>query len=787
MNPNNTQPATDHRGGALRTQVFQTAFQHKGTAPRLLSPAPIPFALRTLALLTGICVALAASAAGPPDGAALPRSPWFERSLVGIEIGPTGAQFGYSDTNDGRYCSQFDGREIVRRCVAAHCEYVVLWARDGDYAYYDSRLLPKAPGLGARDPLREALAEAKPRGLPTIAYCVVQQAGHYLTAHPEWEMRGAEGKRLGRFCYNSGYLEAMKQIVAEQLAYGLDGFHIDMLDQGFGAPWGCWCEACQTRFQKQFGRPMPKGATWDEDWDRMLEFRYQTSDRFEQALCAHIKALNPRASVDFNYHGNPPFSWEVGQLPVRHADNGDFVTGETGMWGFSALTVGLNAQFYRAATPGRPAQVAISRDARVYHNQTVRPLADFRWELLTLLAHGAFVTTVDKTAFDGSLDPVAYERIGQAHADALARRAHFGHRLVAEAGLYFSSRTRDWFAREKPAEYFQGFLGAHKAMVYDHVPWAVILDENATLATLRQFPVVILPNAAIVSENEAELFRRYASEGGQLIVTGLSGCADRWGKLQGGSSLESLIGARLVHKLDSLDNWIRLPWQQDTFAFNRGKPVAVSPILKAFGTSRGPSWPFLLKGPAVVYEPTTAEACGELVKPFRTTRQQQGKEGTEWPMSPEAVVGPAILVNRVGKGTVLTFAASPDFATASEHHIVEARQLLLKAVRFLNPRPRVEIAAPATVEAIVTDEPAARTLRVHFVAYNAPPQTMPAQNRPYVLPALIEQAPISRATITFQERPGSAKAWNRSTRVERRANRVELTFEDIHEVLAVRY
>ena len=33
---------------------------------------------------------------------------------------------------------------------------------------------------------------------------------------------------------------------------------------------------------------------------------------------------------------NPPFSFEVGQRPVQHADNADFVTGETGVWGFSA-------------------------------------------------------------------------------------------------------------------------------------------------------------------------------------------------------------------------------------------------------------------------------------------------------------------------------------------------------------------------------------------------------------------------------------------------------------------
>ena len=103
---------------------------------------------------------------------------WFEHSLVGIEVGPTGAQFGYSDTNDARYCARFDGREIVRRAVAAHCEYVVLWARDGDYAYYDSKLLPKAPGLGARDPLRDAVDEARQHRFEISDFSGRAAAGH---------------------------------------------------------------------------------------------------------------------------------------------------------------------------------------------------------------------------------------------------------------------------------------------------------------------------------------------------------------------------------------------------------------------------------------------------------------------------------------------------------------------------------------------------------------------------------------------------------------------------------
>ena len=728
-----------------------------------------------MAFSPAVCLAARSGRTGPSQDAQA-SVPWYARCLVGMEVGPTGAQFGHSDPNDARYCAGFDGREIVRRCVGTGCDYVVIWARDGDYAYYDSKLLPKARGLGGRDPLREAVEEANLHGLPVIAYCVVQQGGHFLAAHPEFEMRDVDGNRIGRFCYNSGYLDVMKQIVTEQLAYGIAGFHIDMLDQGFGPPYGCWCEHCRQKFEAEFGRPMPKGVTWDEDWDRMLEFRSATSVQFEQALRDHIRKLDPRVTVDFNYHGNPPFSWEVGQRPVPHARQGDFVTGETGVWGFSALTVGLNAEFYRAATPGLPFQVAMQRGVRMYHDQTTRPLHDIRWELLTLLAHGAFVTMVDKTSFDGRLDPVAYERIGAAFREVHAKREHFGPTPVSEVGIYFSTRTRDWLGRENPGAYFQSFQGAHKAMVYEHIPWSVVLDENVTGERLRQLPVVLIPQVAILSEREVAVLRGYVEQGGNLIVTGWSGLLGWRGEPRDESAVSELVGAHLVRRLDSFDNWVRLVASTEP-----------STVAAQLGHGIPGDWPFLVKGPAAIFEPRAATAIGELLQPCRTTRQREGKESTDWPVSADSPVGPAILVNHVGQGTVLTFACAPDYATASEHHIAEARRLLGNAVHFLNPKPRVRIDAPTTMQAVVTDDPSERTLRIHLLGYNSPPQTTPSKGRPYLLPGLIEDRPMYRATIEFSRPIKRVTAFNKSTDLRRRGRRVDVTVNDVHDVLTVRY
>src|SRR5208282_4082130 len=119
---------------------------------------------------------------------------------------------------------------------------------------------------------------------------------------------------------------------------------------------------------------------------------------------------------------------------------------------------------------------------------TTRPLNDIRWELFTLLAHGAFVTMVDKMSYDGWLDPVGYERIGAAFGEARAKREHFGQPLVYEVGLLYDSRTRDWIGRDKPGNWFESFLGAQKACVYEHLMCGVILDENLDRQTLGRFP-----------------------------------------------------------------------------------------------------------------------------------------------------------------------------------------------------------------------------------------------------------------------------------------------------------
>ena len=702
-----------------------------------------------------------------PDRPAGEETPWYRRYLVGIEWGPTGA-----NDRDRVYMSRAHGGEIIRNLVKARAEYAVVFMKDMKFAYYNSRVARKAPGLADRDLLRECLAEATKHGMPVVAYCQIQYDTSSWDAHPEWRMKDSGASEIGgRLCYRSGYLEFIQQVAAEMMEYEIAGFHFDMLDFGFGPPYGCWCDVCRREFREEHGIDMPPGVTWDDAWDKMFQFRADSNTRFCRKLQAFVKSKRPDVAVDFNYHGSTPFSWETGQRPVQHAANGDFVTAEGLPFVLGHYNPSLLALFMKAARPDGLVQGVTSRSVYDYHDFTVRPTADLKWEVFCYLSHNAQCTIVDKANYDGTSDPLVYERLGSIFAEARQKRAYFGHPPIQEVGLYFSSRTREWFAREDSVKYYRAFWGAHKALTQAHVTMGLIMDESVSLERLRQFPVVYLAGVAILSAQEVDLLEQYVSGGGNLLVTGLTGLYDQRGALQKQAALQPLTGGRVAGcQLDYPDNYVRLP----ASLADGGAAWLLEGIR--------PDWPMLTWGPIVLWEATTAEAFGELLVAHRT-------EDNPWShrMSADRVVGPAVLVNRHGKGTVITVGCSPDAAYADNYRMPEHRRLLSNLVRRLHPEPEVSVEAPPNVEIVVTQDQARPRLLVHLLSFFGPPTAAEVAfaNGRRVLPPLMEEELPYRARVRVKRPLANVRTSEPSATLSVEGQTIELTTDRCHTVLEI--
>ena len=705
--------------------------------------------------------------------------PWYRRLKVGVEIGPTGDNDG-----DDIFMSKATGKEWIEQCVAANAEYVVLFMKDFEFAFYDSKIARQCPNLNGRDLLRECFEEAAHHNLPIIVYQQIQYDSAAWRKFPEYRMRDAAGNDIkNRLCYNRGYIEHSKRVADELMEYDIVGFHFDMLDYGFSEPFGCWCPTCQDLFGKQHGIDMPRQRTWDEDWEKFLQFRYASNSRFCNELRSYVQSKNPRISVDFNYHGYPPFDWQVGELPIPHSAMSDFVTAEGLPWAFGYTMPSLITLFMVASHPEGLAQAVTWRGIREYHDYTVRPAIDIKAEVMTYLAHGAFCTIVDKTDYDGRLDHEAYRRMGEAFGEARAKSEYFGHTPVQEVGIYFSERTRDWYGREDetpaavhriermPTEkYYQAFLGAHSAMVESHIPCGILFDGNLSLDKLSEFPVVYLPNAACMSEKQADLLGEYVEGGGNLLASGLTGLYDGMGRPRKETAIADLIGAKFVRLMDTQDHYFRFSAPDDELSRALLKDIP-------------PEWYMLSWGVWAEFEPNGAQAIGELWSPHRTPKRSWEGEDPHRAMSAKEPIGPAVFVNRVGKGRVVYIPASLDASWGAEYRMPEQRFLIRNAVRYLNPTPPVQVDAPSTVEIVVNKDDAGKRWIVHFLSGVAGGVYTRGQSPHAQGP--VQEARIYRARVTFDARIKSVTALNATSKVRRDGRTVHLQAEEVHEALVV--
>ena len=207
----------------------------------------------------------------------------------------------------------------------------------------------------------------------------------------------------------------------------------------------------------------------------------------------------------------------------------------------------------------------------------------------------------------------------------------------------------------------------------------ILVDENLSLEQLRKYPVVYLPGVAIISEQEAALFDKYVQDGGNLLVTGISGQYDRAGNLLPKNRLRDLLGVETEKCIvDHSDNYLRLP---SSLAKGKGQ----------FLTAGIPQdWTLLVWGPAVACKSTGAEAFGELLTAYRTV-------WSEWSdhLSAKDVIGPAVFINKHGKGTVIYVPAAIDSAYATDFFSPEHRNFIGNLIRQFSTNPVVVVDASA--------------------------------------------------------------------------------------------
>ena len=104
-------------------------------------------------------------------------------------------------------------------------------------------------------------------------------------------------------------------------------------------------------------------------------------------------------------------------------------------------------------------------------------------------------------------------------------------------GVYFSPRTRDYFAED----FLDSYLGVMALLMHSHHEFQIV-----TPRTLADFhgPGLILPNARCLSETELDALESYAKSGKMLIVSGQTGQLDETGQARPSNPVHHFLGIR---------------------------------------------------------------------------------------------------------------------------------------------------------------------------------------------------------------------------------------------------
>lgn len=483
-------------------------------------------------------------------------------------------------------------REAKQRWQA-NCEWVMATLGCapglGHVTTFNSPKFEKLATLGTRDILREYIPHAHRHGIRVLGYINMHWYSYaFARKHPGWEQRMRDGTAYGRkhplygggttFCVNTPWRDWAFELIREVMRTGADGCFLDGPVFFRGA---CYCADCRRLFRAATGsKRSPKFEDWgDPWWKRFTEFRAESWARFMGDASAAAREVNPDAAMFLNGGGYSALNFKNAYDAARMESSQTF----TGCEEFFHCTERYDSPFKtlnlsRFLSAGKnPGVVFTHHGLSTWHYTPLPPS-----EMATALA---------QTAAGGSNSWFAIfaPAIQSAKAEALAAldtTGRFlvecdafttGDRSVAETGVLLSNQTGYHYisrhrglCRDIGSGSEQGLVadqggpvrgadlsqlrqvseqileheqhGCLDACNFGHIPVRVLWDQHLVttfhagaastrrpLASSDTIKVLILPNAACLSDAQLAAIRSFVENGGGLVATFESGMYDERG------------------------------------------------------------------------------------------------------------------------------------------------------------------------------------------------------------------------------------------------------------------
>lgn len=438
------------------------------------------------------------------------------------------------------------------------------------------------------------LAEARKSNIRVIIYFNVHAIEmSYARKHPEWQQIRDDGKPVedvyivdSSFCINSPWREEVFQTVRKLTSYNIDGIFYDGPIFFAGS---CYCESCRNLFREKFKKEIPSktelsASRQNKGWNEILEFQSDSIVRFLDDTNKIIKKANPQLLLYMNGNTLGP-SWPTGRDNRKIISATDILGAEGGfLYGEMTEPVykpGAMAKLLETQAGGKPTVVFSAAkqspwafsilppgEISIQYSQTITHQANV-WLAIgpNPVIHKEQTRVIRNYNYFIRENPDPYLKT-ESLASVALMWPHKSGNYYTGSSVPLTDFTKEIKA-VKAGNLSEEFYGFYDGLSRNHIPFDVI-DEEALKNIPPRCKLIILPNAACLSEEEAARIRDFVKNGGNIISTFETSLYSEAGYKYDNFQLSDVFGAENPAEVFGPLNWDYLtPSDIEHFSTNK--------------------------------------------------------------------------------------------------------------------------------------------------------------------------------------------------------------------------
>ena len=394
----------------------------------------------------------------------------------------------------------------------------------GILAFYPSKVKFHRQGkfLNGRDFFGECVAAAKSRGMRSVARMSPDlNWGDALEAHPEWAMRHPDGSvqfstedpRLFKTCMFSTYMDDYVPAIIREVnsLYDVDCFYANGWPPLGSLP-DCHCAICSKL------PPSSTPAYWRAFNDRLREL-WQKYDAIAKEKKADSFFF---ANLGGNVHAGPNLD-RLGKVAVWfQGDNQGRTYDDPAIWGCT-----LQGRVCNAVMNGKFATnitAAYSTGAVRWRNLSKNPAEAKMWMNETLASGLAlYYHFIGSEA--GLGEDRRWHKVGADYFQWAAKHdAHLKpRRSLANIGVVMGQSTQLLYpgpAGAHSREYMRETThGLYETLLAGRFTFDFVHEDQLELERISRYRALLLPNIAMLSDQQCEQIRAYVRSGGSLMAS----------------------------------------------------------------------------------------------------------------------------------------------------------------------------------------------------------------------------------------------------------------------------